>query len=271
MLAMATSQTKGDSNEDGDGEKPKDSKPETRETTNKNKNDFLTPAKAKKENTITMRLFNKLANSNTIEDGDVENEDMQKILSANNIKLDGNKEKALFLLQYGSLPTGCRLCCDYLANEGTRTLLLFPHLWHRTNSGFYRPKALSFCPNFFRLNLKERKKRLSELNICKTCMRPDHKADHCFPQKGGVCRDCRTHFLAGSCDYCQKRIDKVRHSYQEVFKTLAKGEGSKMNLMDEQGTVLAMHSQQKGMSFDRVIQSLQDMDPNIQQVKKRLT
>ena len=38
--------------------------------------------------------------------------------------------------------------------------------------------------------------------------------------------------------------------------------------MDEQRTVLAMHSQQKGVSFDRVIQSLQDMDPSIQKVKK---
>ena len=37
--------------------------------------------------------------------------------------------------------------------------------------------------------------------------------------------------------------------------------------MDEQETVLAMHSQQKGMSFDKVIQSLQDMDPSIQKRK----
>ena len=50
-----------------------------------------------------MKLFNELANSNTIEDGDVENEDMHRILTAKNIKLDGNKEKALFLLQYGAI------------------------------------------------------------------------------------------------------------------------------------------------------------------------
>ena len=150
---MTTSQANGDSNGDDDDEKPKHSKPETKETTNKNNNDFLTPAKAKKENTIFMRLFNKLANSNTIEDGGVENEDMHRILAAKNIKLDGNKEKALFLLQYGALPTGCRLYCDYLAKERTSTLLLFPHLWHRTSSGFYRPKAISFCPNFSRLDL----------------------------------------------------------------------------------------------------------------------
>ena len=75
-----------------------------KKTTNGNKDDFLTPAKAKKENTIVMRLINKLANSNTIEDGDVENEDMHKILIAKgNIKLDGSKEKALFLLQPGAI------------------------------------------------------------------------------------------------------------------------------------------------------------------------
>ena len=53
-----------------------------------------------------------VANSITIEDGDVENEDKHRILAAKNIKLDGNKEKALFLLQYRAIPTGCRLCCD---------------------------------------------------------------------------------------------------------------------------------------------------------------
>ena len=52
-----------------------------------------------------MKLFNELANSNTIEDGDVENEDMHRILAAKNIKLDGNIDKALFLLQYGALAT----------------------------------------------------------------------------------------------------------------------------------------------------------------------
>ena len=81
MLAMTTSQVNGDSNGDDDGEKPKHSKPETKETTNGNKDDFLTPAKAKKENTIVMRLVNKLANSNTIEDGDGENESRSKIIS----------------------------------------------------------------------------------------------------------------------------------------------------------------------------------------------
>ena len=93
----------------------------TYQTGNKRKNkpnekDFLTPAKAKKEDIIVMKLFNKLANNNTIEDGDIENEVMHRILTAKeNIELDGNKERALFLLQHGAIPTGCRLRCDSFA------------------------------------------------------------------------------------------------------------------------------------------------------------
>ena len=57
-----------------------------------------------------MKLFNKLAHNNTIEDGDIENEVMHRILTAKeNIELDGNKERALFLLQHGAILTGCRL------------------------------------------------------------------------------------------------------------------------------------------------------------------
>ena len=66
------------------------------QTGNKRKNkpnekDFLTPAKVKKEDIIVMKLFNKLANNNTIEDGDIKNEVMHRILTAKeNIELNGN-------------------------------------------------------------------------------------------------------------------------------------------------------------------------------------
>ena len=72
-----------------------------------------------------MKLFNKLANNNTIEDGDIENEDMHRILTAKeNIELDGNKKKALFLLQHGAIPTGCRLCCDSFGMIRLRSLFM---------------------------------------------------------------------------------------------------------------------------------------------------
>ena len=90
-----------------------------------NEKDFLTPAKAKKEDIIVMKLFNKLANNNTIEDGDIENEVMHRILTAKeNIELDGNKERALFLLQHGAIPTGCRLCCDSFGMIRLRSLFM---------------------------------------------------------------------------------------------------------------------------------------------------
>ena len=72
-----------------------------------------------------MKLFNKLANNNTIEDGDIENEVMHRILTAKeNIELDGNKERALFLLQHGAIPTGCRLRCDSFGMIRLRSLFM---------------------------------------------------------------------------------------------------------------------------------------------------
>ena len=72
-----------------------------------------------------MELFNKLASNNTTKGGDIENEVMHRILTAKeNIELDGNEEKALFLLQHGAIPTGCRLCCDSFGMIRLRSLFM---------------------------------------------------------------------------------------------------------------------------------------------------
>ena len=72
-----------------------------------------------------MKLFNKLDNNNTIEDGDIKNEVMHRILTAKeNIELDGNKERALFLLQHEAIPTGCRLRCDSFGMIRLRSLFM---------------------------------------------------------------------------------------------------------------------------------------------------
>ena len=81
-----------------------------------------------------MKLFNKLANNNTIEDGDIENEVMHRILTAKeNIELDGNKERALFLLQHGAIPTGCRLRCDSFGMIRLRSLFMVLMVIHKVN------------------------------------------------------------------------------------------------------------------------------------------
>ena len=81
-----------------------------------------------------MRLINKLANSNTIEDGDIENEVMHRILTAKeNIELDGNKERALFLLQHGAILTGCRLHCGSFGTIRLRSLFMVLMVMHKVN------------------------------------------------------------------------------------------------------------------------------------------
>ena len=81
-----------------------------------------------------MKLFNKLANNNTIEDGDIENEVMHRILTAKeNIELDGNKERALFLLQHGAILTGCRLLCDSFGMIRLRSLFMVLMIIHKVN------------------------------------------------------------------------------------------------------------------------------------------
>ena len=72
-----------------------------------------------------MELFNKLASNNTTEGGDIENEVMHRILTAKeNIELNGNKERALFLLQHGAILTGCRLLCDSFGMIRLRSLFM---------------------------------------------------------------------------------------------------------------------------------------------------
>ena len=224
---------------------------------------------AKQENEKVMKLFNKLANNEQIEDSSVQNMGLETVDSVEKASLKTNKEKAMFLLMAHVFPRTCKMCINMQSNQETKNLLRFPHLFHNIKEGFYRPSSISFCPNFFRIESAEsRKTKVSDMNGCFSCLKSNHNAGKCFGPGNAFCKNCKVHFMIGDCATCVERVKKNRDAYQKVFSSLAKGESKTWMLMQKQDKIITMHSQQKGVAFDRIIQKLQEVDSGCKEAKR---